>query len=295
MNDDKTTQRFPSYAASTASGNLNESKADSFFSQLPQLSSESQSGFSSSTVIDEFILTEICKEVAAVFGGNSYESQNFAEYDDYVMKDGSSNNNQIKSSVMKSHTSSVADIVRKQLADVKSDGAPAIDRFSISLEDPEEQHKVLEYFQKAKEERDRQESKEKKEREDIVRKPLADVKSDGAPAIDRFSISLEDPEEQRKLLEYFQKAKEERDRQESKEKKEREECETKECEERSAKEREERKSRERRERRRKRKEKEEKKGAERKGWKKKAEARQKDQERQEKERKEIHDGGGKEK
>ena len=135
-------------------------EADSFYSELPMLARDSVMSEGSETVIDEFILTEMCKEVAAVFGGTNYDSENFDSYDDYAMKDvgGSEKSSSIKSSVM-------IDIVRKSLAGVEIEGTPAIDRFSKSLGDPEEQRKLLEYFKNAKLEKDRQDQEKAEQQE----------------------------------------------------------------------------------------------------------------------------------
>mmetsp|Transcript_39582 Transcript_39582/g.95689 ORF Transcript_39582/g.95689 Transcript_39582/m.95689 type:complete len:404 (-) Transcript_39582:183-1394(-) len=235
---------------------------DSFFSQLPELTRESISRSSDASEIDEFILTEMCKEVAAMFGGKDYDSDNLEEdYENFANKDVASSggdkddNDSIKSSAM-------IDIVRKSLAGVQIDGVSAIDRFSMSLENPEEQRKLLEYFQKAKLERE-QEARAKAEQQEAER-----IKRQEQDRLER-----EEREAKAK------KAKEEKER------KERHERERKERKERERKERE-RKERERKERERKERERKERKRKEEKERKERKERERKERERKEREAKE---------
>ncbi|CAJ1937846.1 unnamed protein product [Cylindrotheca closterium] len=208
---------------------------DSFFSELPEmLGRDSMLSEGEETEIDEFILTEMCKEVAAMFGGTDYDSQHFDDYDDYADKDrGSSSNEPIKSSA------AMIEIVRKSLAGVQIDGIPAIDRFSMSLENPDEQRKLLEYFQKAKQNRDK-EARIKAEQQEAER-------------IKRQEQDRKEREEREAKLKKEKEAKErqerhERERRERREKRKREEKERKERKEREAREKAELEAREEAER-----------------------------------------------
>ncbi|KAL3927923.1 MAG: hypothetical protein SGBAC_012879 [Bacillariaceae sp.] len=190
---------------------------DSFFSALPDMARDSVTSEASDD-IDEFILTEMCKEVAAMFGGTDYDSENFDDYDNYANKDrGSSSGGDskpIKSSTM-------IDIVRKSLAGVQIDGMPAIDRFSLSLENPDEQRKLLEYFRKAKEEREK-EARLKAEQQEAER--IKRQEQDRKEREEREAKLKKEKEEKER------KERHERERRERREKKRKEEKERKERE-----------------------------------------------------------------
>lgn len=201
--------------ASSSNKKQQDPEHDSFFSALPEMARDSITSVASDD-IDEFILTEMCKEVAAMFGGTDYDSQNFDDYDNYADKDrgsssGGDSNKPIKSSAM-------IDIVRKSLAGVQIDGMPAVDRFSMSLENPDEQRKLLEYFQKAKEEREK-EARLKAEQQEAER--IKRQEQDRKEREER-EAKLQKEKEENERHERERRERREKRRKEEKERKERE-------------------------------------------------------------------------
>lgn len=207
---------------------------DSFFSALPVIARESLLDDGSDTEIDDFILTEMCKEIAAIFGGKSYDSQNF----DYDFND--NRESQIR-------PSGVVEFVRKSLAGVQIDGMAAMDRFSMSLENPEEQRKLLEYFQKAKMERDR-EAREKAEQQEAERIKRQEQEKKEREEREAKAKKEKEEKERRERKERERRERRKRREKEEKERRERKEREAKEKAEREAKEKAEREAKEKAER-----------------------------------------------